>query len=187
MSAVPAAVCFWDTVKVYVGSRTLILGVNRGEPVPHFSFFDMSLMTAKVSISEPVAARVSTEYTGRAAFIFAGAMTRSHGSPSYLAPPATTFAQSMTLPPPMASTMSMQFSLQISTPFLTDSILGFGSTPDSSKTSSPASFNIFIASSYIPERLMLPPPYTMSTLFPLSLSSERWLIWPFPKLMRVGI
>ena len=60
MSAVPALVCRADTVKVYSGFSTDITGLMHWAPVPHFSFFWRSEMTANSSISEPVAESVST-------------------------------------------------------------------------------------------------------------------------------
>ena len=72
MSAVPAAVWRHETVKVYVGSSTDIVGFMHSAPVPHFSFLSMSEITANGSISEPVAESVSTEKMGSAAVIFSG-------------------------------------------------------------------------------------------------------------------
>ena len=60
MSAVPAAVCFGGTVYVYSGSSIDIVGFIDSAPVPHFSFLDISEITANESISEPVADNVST-------------------------------------------------------------------------------------------------------------------------------
>ena len=116
-------------------------------PVPHFSFLDMSEMTANASISEPVAESVRTEKMGSAEAAFDPSSTRSHGSPSYLAPAATTLAQSMVEPPPMASTMSTPSRAQRPTPRRTVSMRGLGSTPESSTTSMPAWVKIRIASS----------------------------------------
>jgi hypothetical protein len=59
-----------------------------------------------------------------------------------------TFAQSMVLPPPTARTTSTLFSLQILIPFLTVSILGFGSIPESSTYEIALSSNILIMLSY---------------------------------------
>ena len=66
----------------------------------------------------------------------------------------------------MASTTSILFSLQSFTPFSTDSIRGFGSTPPHSTNSKPLSFNILITSSYRPIFLIEPPPYTIKTFLP---------------------
>ena len=50
---------------------------------------DISEITAKGSISVPVAERVSTSNIGSAALTFEPSSTRSHASPSYFAPAAT--------------------------------------------------------------------------------------------------
>ena len=145
ISAVPAAVCFLDTEYVYSGFKIDMVGTMYGDPVPHFSFFVRSEITANGSISVPVAESVRTSKIGSAALIFVASNTRSHASPSYFAPAAITLEQSIVLPPPMASTISIPSSLQIATPFLTVSIRGFGSTPLSSNTVSAASFKSCIA------------------------------------------
>ena len=94
-------------------------------------------MTEPAFISDPVAASVKTVPKGRASFAIAFLMTISHASPSYFAPAAISFVQSITLPPPTAKMNSIPSCLQISTPFRAVVIRGFGSTPGSSKTSAP--------------------------------------------------
>src|SRR3712207_1549657 len=108
------------------------LGTVAGAPVPSFILVDISDITAFGSISEPVAASVKTENIGRASFIKVLSTTKSQASLSYFTPAPITFAQSMDEPPPTASTPPKLCFLHRSTPSLTDSILGLGSTPDNS-------------------------------------------------------
>ena len=142
MSAVPAAVWRAGTENVYVGSSTDMVGLRHSPAVPHFSFLVISDITANASISEPVAERVRTEKIGSASLMSSGLITRSHASPSYFAPAATTLAQSMVEPPPMARTIWMSFWWQSSTPRRTVWMRGLGSTPESSNTWTPASLRM---------------------------------------------
>ncbi len=103
----------------------------------------MLLITAAVFISEPVADNVKTEKIGKAPLIgvvdcFA---KKSQGSWSTKALAAMNFAASIVEPPPTAKTTSILCSLQSLAPSRTDSTRGFGSIPDSSKTSIPDFFN----------------------------------------------
>ena len=116
-------------------------------------------MTLQASISEPVAALVSTTATGRASVTHAPPATRGHTSPSaVLAAAATPFAQSMADPPPTARTTSMPFCLQMAAPLFAVVWRGLGSTPASSNSSMPAPSRRPRTSSYRPLFLMEPPP-----------------------------
>ena len=82
MSAEPQAVWYRLTVKVSVGSRKDTLGCIQGYPRPSFSLVSKLVMTPPLSISEPVAARVSTVTRGRARSGAAAPVEKSQGSPS---------------------------------------------------------------------------------------------------------
>jgi len=82
MSDAPEAVWNAGRDMLYVGSRIENTGFVWSLPLPHFSFFSMSEITAKASISEPVAAFVSTAAMGSAATSFLRSSTRSQASPS---------------------------------------------------------------------------------------------------------
>ncbi len=82
---------------------------------------------------------------------------------------------SKTEPPPTASSTSIFSFLQISAPLFTEVCLGFGSIPEHSNTSKPASLSSFIILSYNPIFLMDPPPYINKTRLPnLASSSPRY-------------
>ncbi|MNY70443.1 hypothetical protein D3C86_2085760 [compost metagenome] len=74
------------------------------------------VITEPEFISEPVAAIVSTVASGSASVAAALRVGISQKSPSYLAPTAIAFAQSITLPPPTARIRSILLLRQSSTP-----------------------------------------------------------------------
>ena len=74
------------------------------------------------------------------------------------APIAMALAESMTLPPPTASTRPIPFSLHRRTPSRTRDRRGFGTTPPNSVHSTPAAFNDAVTRPYKPDALMLPLP-----------------------------
>ena len=115
----------------------------------NFSFVLRFEITPPLSISEPVAESVNIVKRGNASSIFAlfSKSRKSQGSKSTFAPAQINFEASIVDPPPTARTTSIFSSLHILAPSLTDSILGLGSIPESSKTSSPASLISFITSS----------------------------------------
>ena len=132
MSAVPAAVWYFGTVNV--NSGFIIANFGRTFLVPHPSFWFVLrfVITDPLSISDPVAAIVSIDPSGSASVTFAFPKTISQGSASVFVPAAISFEQSITDPPPTARMKSTCSSLAIFIPFSADSILGFGSMPDSS-------------------------------------------------------
>ena len=139
MSAEPQAVWYAFTEYVRVGSRNDTLGRIGPARRPSLSSVSGLLITPAVSISEPVAESVRIVTSGRAVSIgFAFAPKNSHGSWSTCAPAHMNFAASRVEPPPTASTTSIFSVLQILTPSRTEPILGFGSMPESSKSSRPA-------------------------------------------------
>ena len=131
---------------------------------------------------------VSTAMMGRMDLIGAFFVTISQALPSQVTPAATALAQSMVLPPPTASTTSSPCSRQMAMPFSTVVMRGLGSTPASSSYAMPFSAKIFVMASYRPIFLMLPPPYTISTLLPCAFTlSASWASCPLPKNTFVGM
>ncbi len=159
MSAEPAAVWNGGTVKVFAGSRKLALGSRHGAPLPSFWLVSGLEMTPPLSISEPVAARVSTVTRGRASSMgVVLSANQSHGSRSLTAAAQMNLEQSMVEPPPTASTTSTPASRQSSAPRRTEAMRGLGSMPPSSTTVIPCPRSWESTRSYSPVRLMDPPP-----------------------------
>ena len=138
ISALPHAVWYALTEYVSVGSRKETFGRSGFASLPILSFVSRLEITPPQFISEPVAESVRIVSTGSASFTSAHSLKKSHASWSTLAAAAIHFVQSSVEPPPTASSTSMLCSLQSFAPSLTESTLGLGSMPDSSKTSSPA-------------------------------------------------
>ena len=120
-------------------------------------------MTVFFDASLPAAGMVSTTAMGSTSWSVALVSKSSHTSPSTQAPLAMAFAESMTEPPPTASTQSTLASLQRRTPSRTRVISGFGRTPPSSKCSMPAASSDAPTRSMSPEATALPPPKCTST------------------------
>ena len=131
---------------------------------------------------------VSTTAMGSTSWSRALVSKSSHTSPSTQAPLAMAFAESMTEPPPTASTQSTLASLQRRTPSRTRVISGFGRTPPSSKCSMPAASSDAPTRSISPEATALPPPKCTSTrLAPAAASfSPTCSSAPRPKTKCVG-
>ncbi len=96
------------------------------------------LITVFFEASLPAAGMVSTTAMGSTLLFGRFVVNSSHTSSSMQAPLAMAFAESMTDPPPTASTQSMPLSLHSATPSRTKVISGFGRTPPSFTHSTPA-------------------------------------------------
>jgi len=99
------------------------------------------VITQELLISLPAAEIVNITPTGNASYGSTSLTLKRHGSSLVLAPKAMDFAESMTEPPPTANTNSICSCLQISTPFRTREIFGFGSTHPNSIQLIPALVN----------------------------------------------
>ena len=145
-------------------------------------------MTVFFEASLPAAGMVSTTAMGSTSWSVALVSKSSHTSPSTQAPLAMAFAESMTEPPPTASTQSTLASLQRRTPSRTSVISGFGRTPPSSKCSMSAASSEAPTRSMSPEATALPPPKCTSTrLAPTAASfSPTCSSAPRPKTKCVG-
>ena len=132
-SAMPARVCLTGRVNVYVGSMNETAGKTNGEKYGSLSLVSVREITAPMSYSEPVAARVMMSTMGMALSVGAFPVMTSHGSASVHEAPAIAFVQSSTLPPPTDSMTSMLCCLHIRTPSTTLGLnFGLGSMPGSS-------------------------------------------------------
>ena len=115
---------------------------------------------AAFDVSEPLAGIVVMMLIGSALSGFAFPEKKSQQSPSYGIPRAIAFAVSIALPPPTASTKSIERFLPKSENSLTSSIFGFGTTRGHSKSSAPIFRHAFSTMSYMPSAFGNLPPET---------------------------
>ena len=146
-------------------------------------------LSFRSSVTEPEAASVSTVATGSVLSGLVPVEANSHGSRPVAAPMAMALAESMTEPPPTASTKSRPSRRQSATPLRTREILGLGDTPPSSTKDRPASNRLCSTRSSRPEeRALAPPKWTRTRCAPYSLMrSPIFSSIPRPKTTSVGV
>ena len=164
MSEAPAAICSRGRVKASVGFIKAKTGRLSGEFSPTFCPVSSFVSTAESLVSLPAAGMVSTDATGIVRVSSAFFVQISQMSTSGFAMPwATAFAESITLPPPMAR---MKFTSAVSPSRIasrTNATRGFGCTPPITRNASPAEVRFISIRESSPERSALPPPWRMST------------------------
>ncbi len=126
--------------------------------IPRFSLVSSLVSTQELLLSEPEAASVSTVPTGRVVSGFVPVDANCHGSVLVATPMAMAFAESITEPPPTASTKSMPSRSASAMPLRTSDTFGFGDTPPSSTKARPAANRLFSTRSSRPEVRALEPP-----------------------------
>ena len=126
--------------------------------IPRFSLVSSLVSTQELLLSEPEAASVSTVPTGSVVSGFVPVDANCHGSVLVATPMAMAFAESITEPPPTASTKSMPSRSASAMPLRTSDTFGFGDTPPSSTKARPAVNRLFSTRSSRPEVRALEPP-----------------------------
>ena len=170
MSTMPQPVWNLETVNVFSGLRKEMTGRLVSLVMPRFSLVSSLVSTQELLVSEPEAASVSTVATGSVLSGLVPVEANSHGSRPVAAPMAMALAESMTEPPPTASTKSRPSRRQSATPLRTREILGLGDTPPSSTKDRPASNRLRSTRSSRPEeRALAPPKWTRTRCAPYSL------------------
>ena len=165
MSVMPAAVWYGGSVKVSSGFMNASFGRWCSLPYPVFMPSASLLITVFFDASLPAAGMVRTTAMGSTFALGRFVVKSSHTSSSMQAPFAIAFAESMTDPPPTASTQSTPSFLHRATPSRTSSISGFGRTPPSFTHSTPAASSDAQTRSMSPLRTALCPPKCTSTFF----------------------
>ena len=108
-------------------------------------------------------------------------------SPSLTAKNAIPFAQSIMLPPPIATTKSHPFAFANSAPSIAVVVKGFCVTLSKRTLSISESSSDFLTLSYKPDFFALEFPVTMRAFFPYGLlSSPTSLTFPFPNTILTG-
>ena len=190
MSITPHDVRKRDKEQVSSGFINAITGLTSGWLTS--SFFPSSVLFTTVTAldSLPVAGQVRITPTGREDSGTAAPVKKSHTSPLITAPNPIAFAESITLPPPIAITKSTSSFFAISIPSYTRDSLGFGNTPPSSTQDIPSFSKFLLILSNNPVAYKNSPlSWWISTLFtPLFFNSDPiWFCAFFPNTNCVWI